>query len=205
MTSTPEREGVRNTSADAAAPPPRKTRADAERNRERLIDAAKAAFAEAGPAVSLDEIARSAGVGIGTLYRHFPTRDAIIEAVYRREVIQLGDAAERLLAEHPPAEALHAWMRLFVDYIATKKMIAPALGAIAAAGSDLYAIYGNRIPAAMRLLVESAAAAGAIRPDANPADLLRALLGFTYGNADPAWQSSALRLIDIIMDGLKAK
>ena len=103
----------------------RKPRADAQRNRDGLLEAAKAAFAEVGPEASLDEIARRARVGIGTLYRHFPTRDAIVEAVYRREVQQLADAAPRLIESLPPAEALRAWMRLFIDYIAAKRVIAP--------------------------------------------------------------------------------
>ena len=107
--------------------PARKPRADGRRNRERLVEAAKAAFAELGVDVSLDEIARRTGVGIGTLYRHFPTRDAIVAAVYRREVEQLAGAAERLLGSLSPGAALHEWMRLFVDYIATKKVIASAL------------------------------------------------------------------------------
>jgi AcrR family transcriptional regulator len=112
--------------------PPRRLRADGQRNRERLTEVAKLAFAELGADVSLDEIARRAGVGIGTLYRHFPTRDAIIEAVYRREVEQLAGSAARLLASLSPGEALHEWMRLFVDYIATKKVMASAIGAIVA-------------------------------------------------------------------------
>ncbi len=106
-----------------AAGSPRKPRADARRNRERLLATAKAAFTEVGADVSLDEIARRAGVGIGTLYRHFPTRDALVEAVYRREVEQLAGAATRLLGSLPPGEALYEWMRLFVDYIATKKVV----------------------------------------------------------------------------------
>jgi AcrR family transcriptional regulator len=167
------------------------------------VEAAKAAFADAGPDVSLDEIARRAGVGIGTLYRHFPTRDAIVEAVYRREVRQLAEAATRLLGSLPPGEALHEWMRLFVEYIATKKVIASALGSIVGGVSELYAASGAQITDAMSLLVERAAANGDIRPDADPDDLLRALVGFTYGNASPAWEASALRLIDILMDGLR--
>ena len=185
------------------AVPSRKPRADAQRNRERLIDAAKSAFAEAGPEVSLEEVARRAGVGIGTFYRHFPTRDAIVEAVYRREVRQLAEAARRLSDSAPPGEALHAWMKLFVDYIATKKVIAPALGALVGGSSDLFAASGAQIVGAVSLLVERAAAAGEIRPDTDPNDLLRALIGFTYGNASPGWQASALRLIDILMDGLR--
>jgi len=167
------------------------------------MEAAKAAFADAGPDVSLDEIARRAGVGIGTLYRHFPTRDAVVEAVYRREVQQLADSATRLMASLPPGAALHQWMRLFVDYIATKKVIASALGAIVGGVSDLYAASGAQITDAMSSLVGRAAANGDIRPDVDPADLLRALVGFTYGAGGPGWQASALRLIDILMDGLR--
>ena len=181
----------------------RKPRADGQRNRERLMEAAKGAFADVGANVSLEEIARRAGVGIGTLYRHFPTRDAIVEAVYRREVRQLAGSAERLLAQVNPGEALHQWMRLFVDYIATKKVIAAALGALAGGTADLYATSGAQISGALSLLVERAAATGDIRADADPGDLQRALVGFTYGNASPGWQASALRLIDLLMDGLR--
>lgn len=181
----------------------RKPRADGQRNRERLMTAAKSAFTEIGAEASLEEIARRAGVGIGTLYRHFPTRDAIIAAVYRREVEQLAGAATRLLESSPPGAALHQWMRIFVDYIATKKVMASALASMVGAG-ELYAASGAQITAAMSLLVERAAAAGDIRPDVDPLDLLRGLAGFTYGAANPDWQPSALRLIDLLMDGLRA-
>jgi AcrR family transcriptional regulator len=164
---------------------------------------AKAAFAEIGADVSLDEIARRAGVGIGTLYRHFPTRDAIVEAVYRREVEQLAGAAPRLLASRAPGEALHEWMRLFVDYVATKKVMASALGSIVGGAAELYAFSGAQITGAMTLLVDRAGSAGDIRPGVDPSDLLRALVGFTYGNTSPGWQASALRLIDILIDGLR--
>jgi len=184
-------------------PSPRQPRADARRNRERLIEAAKAAFSDIGPDASLDEIARRAGLGIGTLYRHFPTRDAIVEAVYRREVARLADAAPRLLASNPPGEALRQWMRLFVDYVATKRVMAAAIGAIVGRAAQLYAASGVQISGAMTLLVERAAAAGDIRADVDPDDLLRALVGFTFGNSSPAWRASALRLIDLLMDGLK--
>jgi AcrR family transcriptional regulator len=182
----------------------RKPRADALRNRELLLQAAKASFTEAGADVSLDGIARRAGVGIGTLYRHFPTRDAIVEAVYRREVEQLADAANRLSGALPPGEALHAWMRLFVDYIATKRMVAPALKAMVG-GASLYASSAARITDAMAAMVERARTAGDIRADADPADLLRALAGFTHFNAGADWEASTLRLTDILMDGLRAK
>jgi AcrR family transcriptional regulator len=188
--------------APAAA---RKPRADAQRNRDSLLEAAKAAFAEAGPEASLDEIARRAGVGIGTLYRHFPTRDAIVEAVYRREVQQLADSAPRLIESLPPAEALRAWMRVFIDYIAAKKVIAPALKSSVGGGSAVYADSSVRINGAIALLVERARASGNIRPSADPADLLRALIGFAYVNSAPDWEASARRLIDLLIDGLKSQ
>ena len=181
----------------------RRPRADARRNREGLLEAAKTAFAEVGAEASLEEIARRAGVGIGTLYRHFPTRDAVVEAVYRREVQQLADAAPRLIESMAPAEALRAWMRLFIDYIAAKRVIAPALKSLVGGGSALYADSGARINEAIALLVERARESGDIRPDAEPADLLRALIGFAYVNSAPDWEASARRLIDLLIDGLK--
>jgi AcrR family transcriptional regulator len=165
------------------------------------METAKAAFAELGVDVSLDEIARRAGVGIGTLYRHFPTRDAIVEAVYRREVEQLAGAATRLLGSLPPGEALHEWLRLSVDLIAAKKLMASALASLV--DSELYTSSSEQIIGAMFLLVERARTAGDIRSDIDPNDILRALVGFTQGNTAPGWQESALRLIDILMDGMR--
>jgi len=181
----------------------RKPRADGERNRERLMEAAKAGFAEAGPDVSLEEIARRAGVGIGTLYRHFPTRDALIEAVYRRELEAFAEAGDQLAATLPPGKALHAWMHLLVDYIATKKVIATAVATMVSDSADLYASSGTRITDAMRAMIVRAVEAGDVRADVDPDDLMRALVGFSYGNASPGWEASAKRLIDILMDGLR--
>jgi AcrR family transcriptional regulator len=183
----------------------RKPRADGLRNRERLIDVAKLAFAEIGPNVSLEEIARRAEVGIGTLYRHFPTRDDIIAAVYRREVTQLADAAKRLLETRPAGEALHEWLRLFVDYIATKKVIAPALASMAGGTSALYESSIELMKGAIADLVEKAIAAGDIRPDVEPFDLVQALGSFAMGvSTSPGWETRTLRLIDILMDGLRS-
>ena len=183
----------------------RKPRADGLRNRERLIDVAKLAFAEIGPNVSLEEIARRAEVGIGTLYRHFPTRDDIIAAVYRREVTQLADAAKRLLETRPAGEALHEWLRLFVDYIATKKVIAPALASMTGGTSALYESSIDLMKGAIADLVEQAIAAGDIRPDVEPFDLVQALGSFAMGvSTSPGWETRTLRLIDILMDGLRS-
>lgn len=185
-----------------AKPTVRKPRADAERNRERLLEAAKAGFAEAGPDVTLDEIARRAGVGIGTLYRHFPTRDAVVEAVYRREVQQLADAAASLLETLSPGEALRAWLRLLVDYVSAKKVIVAALSPTGGGPTALYAASGASITDAVTMLVDRAVAAGDIRPDVTADDLMRVLAGF-YGSTALGWEPSALRMIDVVMDGLR--
>jgi len=183
----------------------RKPRADSARNRQLLMDAAKAGFSELGLNVSLEEIARRAGVGIGTLYRHFPSREAVVEAVYRREVEHLAEAVPQLLETSPAGEALHKWMHLFVDYIATKRLIAPSLGAAAGRTSTLYATSAELITRAISTLVKRAVASGDVRKDIDPPDLLRALVGVSYGNPDAGWEASARRLIDILMDGLRRK
>jgi AcrR family transcriptional regulator len=182
----------------------RKPRADSARNRQLLIDAAKAGFAEFGLNVSLEEIARRAGVGIGTLYRHFPSREAVVEAVYRREVEQLAESVPQLLETSSAGEALHKWMHLFVDYIATKRLIAPSLAAAASRGSSLHASSLELITRAITTLVKRAVASGDVRKDIDPSDLLRALVGVSYGNPDVGWQASARRLVDILMDGLRS-
>ena len=188
-------------------PPPqaRKPRADSARNRQLLIDAAKEGFTAVGLNVSLEEIARRAGVGIGTLYRHFPSREAVMEAVYRREVEQLAESVPQLLESSPAGEALHKWMHLFVDYIATKRLIAPSLGVAAARTSSLYATSAELIMRAITTLVKRAVDRGDVRKDIDPSDLLRALVGVSYGNPDAGWEASARRLVDILMDGLRRK
>jgi AcrR family transcriptional regulator len=183
----------------------RKPRADSARNRQLLIDAAKAGFSGVGLDVSLEEIARRAGVGIGTLYRHFPTREAVVEAVYRREVEHLAEAVPQLLETSPAGEALHKWMHLFVDYIATKRIIAPSLAAAAAHRSTPRTSSTELITSAISTLVKRAIASGDVRKDIDPSDLLRALVGVSYSNPDVGWEASARRLIDILMDGLQRK
>jgi AcrR family transcriptional regulator len=182
----------------------RKPRADAVRNRERLIEAAKQAFTEDGADVSLDAIAKRAGVGIGTLYRHFPTRDAVVEAVYRREVGQLAEAAETLSRARPAGEALDAWLRLFVDYMATKRVIAPAIAALPGGPSALYETSGSMLRQSLTLLLERAIASGDVRADIEPDDMMQALSGIAYGAATPGWKTRALRLIEVLMNGLRA-
>jgi AcrR family transcriptional regulator len=185
--------------------PVRKPRADSARNRQLLIEAAKTGFSDVGLDVSLEEIARRAGVGIGTLYRHFPTREAVVEAVYRREVEHLAEAVPQLLQASPAGEALHKWMHLFIDYIATKRIIAPSLAAATARTPALYTTSLELITGAISALVKRAIASGDVRKDIDASDLLRAMVGVSYGNPDVGWEASARRLIDILMDGLRRK
>jgi AcrR family transcriptional regulator len=185
-----------------ATTPARKPRADSLRNREQLLAAAKAAFAETGADAALEEIARRAGVGIGTLYRHFPTRDALLAAVYRREVEQLTQSAERLMAEHPPLEAFERWLHLLVDYLAAKRVVAPALQA-SAEGAQAYAAAGMPVTDTLNRLTERLIAGGAIRRDIQPEDLMRIIMGLAQGYDQPDWAPSARRLIDIVVAGLR--
>src|SRR5262249_37723467 len=158
----------------------RKPRTDAQRNRERILEVAKEAFTRSGANASLDDIATQAGVGPGTLYRHFPTRDALIEAVYRSEVEKLA-AAERTFAQAmAPIEALRAWMLLFVDHIAAKQIIAPALNSVVGGPAKLYEGSRGPIQEAIDSLVKRAIETGDIRKDLEPFDLLRALIGVAH-------------------------
>jgi AcrR family transcriptional regulator len=184
-----------------AKPARRKPRADAERNRQRILEVAKDAFTRLGVNISLDDVARQAAIGAGTLYRHFPTREALLEAVYRTEVEKLA-AAERELAERmPPIEALRAWMLLFVDYIAAKQIIAPALNTLVGGPSKLFDASGAQIKGAIHALVKRAIESGDIRPDLDPLDLLRALVGVSNVASVPDWAQSARRLVEILIIG----
>ena len=180
---------------------PRKPRADAQQNRERILEVAKDAFTRSGANASLDDIAKEAGVGAGTLYRHFPTRDALIEAVYRTEVEKMAAAEKKFSAKLPPIEALRAWMLLFVDYIAAKQIIAPALNSIVGGPSKLYEGSRSQIQGAIDSLVKRAIKNGDIRKDLEPFDLLRALIGVSHVASGPDWQQSARRLVDILITG----
>src|SRR5579862_4451209 len=182
-------------------PAQRKPRTDALRNRERILEVAKQAFTRYGADASLDDIAKQAGVGAGTLYRHFPTRDALIEAVYRAEVEKLAAAARDFAQAMPPLEALRAWMLLFVDHIAAKQIIAPALNTLVGGPSKLYEGSRGLIQEAIEALVKRAIQSGDVRKDLDPFDLLRALIGVAHVASSPDWQQSARRLVDILIAG----
>ena|SRR5579883_1776769 len=187
--------------AKHSQPSTRKLRTDAQRNRERILAVAKEAFTRDGANASLDDVAAQAGVGPGTLYRHFPTRDALIEAVYRTEVEKLAAAERRFAETMPPIEALRAWMLLFVDHIAEKQIIAPALNSVIGGAAKLYEGSQDQIRGAIDALVKRAIRSGEIRKDLDPFDLLRALIGVAHVASSPDWQQSARRLVDILITG----
>jgi AcrR family transcriptional regulator len=182
----------------------RKPRADAQRNRERILEVAKLAFTRHGAEAALDDIARQAAIGPGTLYRHFPTRDALIEAIYRSEVEKLTAAGQRFAATMPPLEALRAWMLLFIDHVASKKLILPAMDTVA--GGSMRLIEGARglVHSAFVALVQRAINSGDLRADTDPDDFVRALVGVFHTTALPGWEPSARRIVDILIAGSRS-
>ena len=183
----------------------RKPRADAIRNRERVLEAAKAVFSEGGTEAGLEAVARRAGVGIGTLYRHFPTREALYEAVYRREVKQLAELAQQLRATLPPLTGLRRWLQALVEFVATKKGMATALALAAHKPPDLMADMTSRMVEAIGMLLGPAAEAGDVRRDIGPEDLLRTVVGLCYMQDGPGWQTQVMRLLDVFLDGLRLR
>lgn len=190
---------------DHTAKASRKPRSDSVRNRERLLKAAAKVFSAGGSDASLEAVARRAGVGIGTLYRHFPTREALFEAVYRREVDELAALAEKLAENSAPVEALRQWLRANIQLVATKKGMLAALALAAHKPPDLYAYSFARLTKALGFLLNRAIAAGEMRADVTPEDLLRTLIGLCYSYDQPGWQSTVTRLVDVFVDGLVGK
>jgi len=182
-------------------PVQRKPRADAQRNRERLLEVAKEAFTRSGANASLDDIAKQAGVGPGTLYRHFPTREELLQAVYRSELEKLAAAERKFAQTMTPIEALRAWLLLFVDAIAAKQLIAPALNTLVGDHKKVFAASYVQMQEAIRSLVKRAIKSGDIRKDLDAMDLLRALVGVANVTTSPDWQQSARRLVDILVTG----
>jgi AcrR family transcriptional regulator len=181
----------------------RPLRADAQRNRQKLLSAATEAFAADGEAVALETVAARAGVGIGTLYRHFPNRDALVVAAYKHEVDTLSAAAADLLAAQSADEALRAWTERFADYIATKRAMGDALRSAAANDTPLFAQTREQILAALRLLLEAGAASGTLRSDVDPKDVMRVINGIWYLPSGPQWRDDVGRMLDLVIDGLR--
>jgi AcrR family transcriptional regulator len=179
----------------------RRPRTDAQRNRERILEVAKQAFTRSGASTSLDDIAKDARVGPGTLYRHFPTREELLKAVYRTELEKLAAAEQKLAETMPPIEALRAWLLLFVDAVAAKQIIAAALNTLVGDHKKIFEASYARMHEAIRALVRRAVKSGDVRKDLDPMDLLRALVGVSNVASSPDWQQSARRLVDILIHG----
>ncbi|MFJ9417806.1 TetR/AcrR family transcriptional regulator [Streptomyces sp. NPDC101227] len=182
---------------------PSPMRADARRNRERILEAAVRAFSEKGADVPIDAIAKAAGVGSGTLYRHFPTREALVEAAYRNELVRVCDSAAELLADFPPDRAMRLWMDRFIDYLAAKQGMAEALRAVVASGADPFAESLDRLSTALGSLLRAGAEAGLLRSDIDPLDVGFSLAGVSLITSAPAQRERAGRLLDLILDGLR--
>ena len=179
----------------------RKPRSDAQRNRERILEVAKQVFTRRGADASMDEIAKRVKIGPGTLYRHFPTRDELLATVYITEVEKLAAAQRKLSAELPPIEALRAWLLVFIDYIAAKKIIAPALNAMAGGPSRVFQQSGQVMEDAANSLASRAVASGDLRPDVDPMDLLRAIYGLSAAGSAEDWPAKAGTFVDILLQG----
>ncbi len=183
----------------------RTARADAARNRQRLLAAASRAFSSGEERVTLEAIARDAGVGIGTLYRHFPTREALVEAVYRNELARLRGSADDLLVSRDPDAALRAWMDRFADYVATKRGMAETLRAVVASGAITWTDTRDGLTATIQSLLDAGTAAGTVRGDVDARDVLASLIGVFLAASAPAQREQAGRMLDLLMDGLRAR
>lgn len=183
----------------------RRPRADSIRNRGKLLETAAEVFSSGDTPASLEAVARKAGLGIGTLYRHFPTRESLFEAVYRREVDHLGDLAEALSDGDDPVEALRTWVRANVRVAAAKRGMIETLQLAAFGSPELKAYSGERMLSAAKLLIDRAASKGCIRSDISAEDLLRVMAGIIYAPASANWQDTAQRLLDVFLDGLRAR
>ncbi|MBI3228016.1 MAG: TetR/AcrR family transcriptional regulator [Mycolicibacterium cosmeticum] len=176
-------------------------RADARRNRERLLASAATAFAAADGPVSLEGIARDAGVGIGTLYRHFPNREALVEAVYRTELEEVAASAADLAGRHPPAVALRRWMDRYAEFVAAKRGMAESLHAMFTAGVVQPSQTRDSVVGAVTILLEAGVADGSLRADVTPDDVVSSLLGIFLASQSG---EQAARLLDLLVAGLVA-
>jgi AcrR family transcriptional regulator len=177
-------------------------RADAQRNIVAVLEAAKAVFTESGVDAPVREVAARAGVGIGTLYRHFPQRSDLVVAVFRHEIDECADAAAVLAAEHDPGEALARWLRRYASLIATKRGLAAALHSGDPAFDALPAYFDLRLRSALQALLDSASAADEVRADVEPNDLLHAVANLCLP-ADADQSGHAHRMVDLLIDGLR--
>ena len=182
---------------------PRRLRADAERNRTRLLDVARAAFASGQVPVTLEQIARDADVGIGTLYRHFPTREALVEALYRQELADLCASAGDLLAALPPERALRTWMDRFAGYVRAKREMADALRAVFAAGAVTVSEAREQLAAAVQTILDAGIAAGTLRDDVRADDIVATIVGMFTATSLAGGQEQLERMFDLLMNAVR--
>jgi AcrR family transcriptional regulator len=181
----------------------RRPRADAERNRLRLLEAAQAAFATVGGPVTLEQVARAAGVGIGTLYRHFPTREALVEALYRKELAALCASTGELLAALPPERALRAWMDRFADYVAAKREMADTLRAVFAAGAVTVSQAREELTGAVKVIMDAGAADGSLRADVRPEDVVAMVVGCFTATSVAGGREQLERMFDLLTEAVR--
>jgi AcrR family transcriptional regulator len=186
-------------------PEPRAARADAARNREQLLEVATRVFASTEAETSMRAIAREAGVGIGTLYRHFPTRESLVEAVYRDQVVRLTNGALDLLADVAPAVAMRRWMNLFGDWIATKNGMLDTLLTVIESGAVGHARTRDELLNAISAILDAGRAAGDLRPDVTAEEIAASLIGIFTVAHQPGQSITADRLLDILLDGLRPR
>lgn len=192
---------VAETSGAAAEGRPQ--RADARRNRDRLLESAVRAFTRDGLEATLDAVAKDAGVGIGTLYRHFPTRESLVEAAYRNELTKLCESVAELGESLPADRAMREWLNRFTDYMGAKRGMAEVLRALIASGGNPYAHSRDRLLEAITTLLRAGTESGALRPDVDPGDILASLSGISLITSQPDQREQAGRLLDLLMDGLR--
>ena len=188
-----------------SASQPRRPRADAERNRARLLEAARAAFASGRDAVTLEQIARDSGVGIGTLYRHFPTREALVEALYRKELGDLCASIQPLLATHPPDQALRAWMDRFADYVTAKREMAETLRAVFASGTVTVSQAREELARAVSAVLKADAATGTLRDDVRPEDVVALIVGSFAATSLAGGREQLDRMFDLLIDAVRRR
>lgn len=178
-------------------------RADARRNRDNLVAVAREAYAGAGGTVTLEGIARAAGVGIGTLYRHFPTRESLVEAVYAAQLDDVASSARSLLDQFPPDVALHAWIKRYAEFTATKRGMVDTLRAGWASGRITTPRTRERITAAIGMILTAGAQAGSLRADVEPDDVTAMLLGVFLATASDSSSEQTGRLLAFVVDALR--
>lgn len=183
----------------------RARRADSQRNRQRLVAAALAAFSSGQEKVALETIAKDAGLGIGTLYRHFSSREALVEEVYRSELARLCGSADDLLAARKPDDALRTWMERYADFVTTKRGMAEALRAVIASGAITSSQTRRRLTAAIQTMLDAGAAAGTLRDDVRAEDVSASLAGVLLAAGAPAQRDQAGRMLDLLVDGLRPR